>query len=97
MNRLKSVISIIFILLLLNAVLVYRMAKRQVALEKYQAILEKYIDTVHRYIKASNYEYDAMLYLMNTEYGNSEVHKMLADSCRIKCIKYKSQKDEYSK
>lgn len=52
----------------------------------------KYIKALEQYTKAQIYKKDAQLYLMNTEYNNPEIHKLLADSCKINCINYKKIK-----
>lgn len=52
----------------------------------------KYIEALERYTKASIYKKDAQLYLMNSQWNNPEVHKLLADSCKMDCINYKNGK-----
>lgn len=52
----------------------------------------KYIEALERYTKASIYKKDAQLYLMNSLWNNPEVHKLLADSCKMDCINYKNGK-----
>lgn len=52
----------------------------------------KYIEALERYTKAQIYKKDAQLYLMNSQWNNPEVHKLLADSCKMDCIKYKNSK-----
>lgn len=52
----------------------------------------KYIEALERYIKAQIYKKDAQLYLMNSLWNNPEVHKLLADSCKMDCINYKNGK-----
>lgn len=53
----------------------------------------KYIEALERYTKASICKKDAQLYLMNFQWNNPEVHKLLADSCKMDCINiYKSIK-----
>lgn len=52
----------------------------------------KYIEALGRYTKAHIYKKDAQLYLMNSQWNNPEVHKLLADSCKMDCIKYKNGK-----
>lgn len=46
----------------------------------------EYIEALERYTKASMYKKDAQLYLMNSQWNNPEVHKLLADSCKMDCI-----------
>lgn len=52
----------------------------------------KYIEALGRYTKAQIYKKDAQLYLMNSQWNNPEVHKLLADSCKMDCINYKNGK-----
>lgn len=52
----------------------------------------KYIEALEQYTKASIYKKDAQLYLMNSLWNNPEVHKLLADSCKMDCINYKNGK-----
>lgn len=51
----------------------------------------KYIEVLERYTRASICKKDAQLYLMNSLWNNPEVHKLLADSCKKDCIKYKNK------
>lgn len=52
----------------------------------------EYIEALEQYIKAQICKKDAQLYLMNSLWNNPEVHKLLADSCKKDCIKYKNSK-----
>lgn len=52
----------------------------------------KYIEALEQYTKAQIYKKDAQLYLMNSQWNNPEVHKLLADSCKTDCINYKNGK-----
>lgn len=52
----------------------------------------KYIEALEQYTKAQIYKKDAQLFLMNSLWNNPEVHKLLADSCKMDCIKYKNGK-----
>lgn len=52
----------------------------------------KYIEALEQYTKAQIYKKDAQLYLMNSQWNNPEVHKLLADSCKMDCINYKNGK-----
>lgn len=52
----------------------------------------KYIEALEHYTKAQIYKKDAQLYLMNSQWNNPEVHELLADSCKMDCIKYKNGK-----
>lgn len=51
----------------------------------------KYIEALEQYTKAQIYKKDAQLYLMNSLWNNPEVHKLLADSCKMDCINYKKR------
>lgn len=52
----------------------------------------EYIEALGQYTKAQIYKKDAQLYLMNSQWNNPEVHKLLADSCKNDCLKYKNNK-----
>lgn len=52
----------------------------------------KYIEALEQYTKAQIYKKDAQLFLMNSLWNNPEVHKLLADSCKMDCIDYKNGK-----
>lgn len=52
----------------------------------------KYIEALEQYTKAQICKKDAQLYLMNSLWNNPEVHKLLADSCKMDCINYKNGK-----
>ena len=52
----------------------------------------EYIEALEQYIKAQICKKDAQLYLMNSLWNNPEVHKLLADSCKMDCINYKNSK-----
>lgn len=52
----------------------------------------KYIEALEHYTKAQICKKDAQLYLMNSLWNNPEVHKLLADSCKMDCINYKNGK-----
>lgn len=52
----------------------------------------KCIEALERYTRAQIYKKDAQLYLMNSLWNNPEVHKLLADSCKMDCINYKNGK-----
>lgn len=51
-----------------------------------------YIEALERYTKAQICKKDAQLFLMNSLWNNPEVHKLLADSCKMDCIDYKNSK-----
>lgn len=59
------------------------------ALEQYT---NDYIEALKQYTKAQICKKDAQLFLMNSHWNNPEVHKLLADSCKMDCIKYKNGK-----
>ena len=52
----------------------------------------KYIEALEQYTKVQIYKKDAQLYLMNSQWNNPEVHKLLAGSCKRDCINYKNGK-----
>lgn len=51
----------------------------------------EYIEALERYTMAQIYKKDAQLCLMNSQWNNPEVHKLLADSCKNDCIEYKNR------
>lgn len=53
--------------------------------------ISKRIEVLEQYTKAQIYKKDAQLYLMNSQWNNSEVHRLLADSCKMDCINYKKR------
>lgn len=52
----------------------------------------EYIKALEHYTKAQIYKKDAQLYIMNSQWNNPEIHKLLADSCKIDCANYKNSK-----
>lgn len=52
----------------------------------------EYIEALEQYTKAQIHKKDAQLYLMNSQWNNPEVHKLLVNSCKMDCIKYKNGK-----
>lgn len=52
----------------------------------------KYIEALEQYTKAQICKKDAQLFLMNSLWNKPEVHKLLADSCKMDCINYKNGK-----
>lgn len=61
-------------------------------LERDTGFLWQHLDAIQHLTKANFYKRDAMLWLMNAQYNNPEVHKMLADSCKISCEEYRNRK-----
>lgn len=60
--------------------------------------LTQHVNALENYTKAAIYKKDAQLYIMNTAYGDKDMHKALADSCKLDCITYKNSVNyEYSK
>ena len=47
------------------------------------------IEGVDRKLDASIYKKDAQLLLMNQNYGNPSIHKMLKDSCYKDCMDFR--------
>lgn len=52
----------------------------------------EYIEVLERYTRAQIGKKDAQLYLMNSQWNNPEVHKLLADSCKMDYIKHKNRR-----
>ena len=49
------------------------------------------IEGVDRKLDASIYKKDAQLLLMNQNFGNPSIHKMLKDSCYKDCMDYRKK------
>lgn len=53
--------------------------------------IEAEVDAVEWKLDASIYKKDAQLLLMNQNYGNPNIHKMLTDSCYNDCLIYRKK------
>ena len=53
--------------------------------------LQEEFDAVEWKLDASIYKKDAQLLLMNQNFGNPNIHKMLTDSCYNDCLKYRKK------
>ena len=53
--------------------------------------IEEEFDAVEWKLDASIYKKDAQLLLMNQNFGNPNIHKMLTDSCYNDCLKYRKK------
>ena len=83
-NITLALIALIIFIEGVNIYLIYNLKKQSnLALE--------YCDVLKDYTKAQIYKKDAQLYLMNSQWNNPEVHKLLADSCKNDCIKYENR------
>lgn len=49
------------------------------------------IEGIDRKLDASIYKKDAQLLLMNQNFGNPSIHKMLKDSCYKDCMDYRKK------
>ena len=65
--------------------------KIQNEVERTKEMINEATDAMDYKLDASIYKKDAQLYLMNQQYNNSKMHKMLADSCRNDCMKYRKK------
>lgn len=83
----KKFFSVTIGLLLITAGVV--VAVKISALERHAIMLEQHISALEQYTRAQIYKKDAQLYLMNTAYGNKDMHRALADSCKNDCLKHK--------
>lgn len=60
-------------------------------LERTREMVQEATDAIDHKLDASIYKKDAQLYLMNQQYNDPKIHKMLADSCRSDCMKYRTK------
>ncbi len=49
------------------------------------------LDALEQYVEVALYKKDVQLYLMNIGYGDKDLHKALADSCKADCAKYRAK------
>ncbi len=68
-----------------------RINKLQEELTAAQKLIDAEFIAVEQKLDASIYKKDAQLLLMNQNYGNSTIHKMLTDSCYNDCLKYRKK------
>lgn len=89
----KHVFYVIAIILLAIVCVVdyIRINKLQEELTDARKQIEAEFDAVEWKLDASIYKKDAQLLLMNKNYGNSSIRKILIDSCYKDCIKYRNK------
>ena len=68
-----------------------RINKLQDELTDARKQIEAEFDAVEWKLDASIYKKDAQLLLMNQNFGNPNIHKMLTDSCYNDCLKYRKK------
>jgi hypothetical protein len=68
-----------------------RINKLQEELTDARKQIEEEFDAVEWKLDASIYKKDAQLLLMNQNFGNPNIHKMLTDSCHNDCLKYRKK------
>ena len=68
-----------------------RINKLQEELTDARKQIEEEFDAVEWELDASIYKKDAQLLLMNQNFGNPNIHKMLTDSCYYDCLKYRKK------
>ena len=63
----------------------------QSEVERTRKMINESIDMLDYKMDASIYKKDAQLLLMNQNYNNPQIHKLLADSCYKDCMKYRKK------
>ena len=84
------VIAIIF-LAVVCVVDYIRINKLQEELADARKQIEAEFDAIEWKLDASIYKKDAQLLLINQNFGNPKIHKMLTDSCYNDCLKYRKK------
>lgn len=59
--------------------------------ERTREMIHENIDALNYKMDANIYKKDAQLLLMNQNYNNPQIHKILADSCYKDCMKYRKK------
>lgn len=68
-----------------------RINKLQEELTYARKQIEAEFEAVEWKLDASIYKKDAQLLLINQNFGNPKIHKMLTDSCYNDCLKYRKK------
>ena len=80
------VIAILSIVCVIDSV---RINKLENKIERTREMINESMDVLDYKMDANIYKKDAQLLLMNQNYNNPQIHKMLADSCNKDCMKYR--------
>lgn len=80
------VIAILSIVCVIDFV---RINKLENKIERTREMINESMDVLDYKMDANIYKKDAQLLLMNQNYNNPQIHKMLADSCYKDCMKYR--------
>lgn len=88
----KKIIIGLCVIIVIQALCIVHMNSAIGQNTKYIEENTEYIEALEHYTKAQICKKDAQLYLMNSLWNNPEVHKLLADSCKMDCINYKNGK-----
>lgn len=82
------VIAILAIVCVIDSV---RINKLESEVERTREMINESIDMLDYKLDANIYKKDAQLLLMNQNYNNPQIHKILADSCYRDCMKYRKK------
>lgn len=82
------VIAILAIVCVIDSV---RINKLESEVERTREMINESIDMLDYKLDANIYKKDAQLLLMNQNYNNPQIHKILADSCYRDCMKYRKE------
>ena len=87
----KQVIYIIVIAALAVVCVIdyFRINTLQSEVERTREMINESMDMLDYKMDAGIYKKDAQLLLMNQNYNNPQIHKMLADSCYKDCMYYR--------
>lgn len=87
----KHIIYIIVIAILAIVCVIdfVRINKLEGEVERTHEMINESIDMLDYKLDANIYKKDAQLLLMNQNYNNPQIHKLLADSCYKDCMKYR--------
>lgn len=80
------VIAILSIVCVIDSV---RINKLENKIERTREMINESMDVLDYKMDAGIYKKDAQLLLMNQNYNNPQIHKMLADSCYKDCMYYR--------
>lgn len=84
-------IIVIAILAIVCAIDYVRISKLQGKVERTREMIQETTDAMNYKLDASIYKKDAQLYLMNLKYNDPQTHKLLTDSWRNDCMKYRKK------
>jgi predicted Holliday junction resolvase-like endonuclease len=82
-------IIVIAVLAIICVIDFVRINALQSEVERTREMINESIDALNYKMDANIYKKDAQLLLMNQNYNNPQIHKILADSCYKDCMKYR--------